>query len=158
MSTDPTGTTPTGTTPTGTTPAEPLPSPATPADPAAAPHDSTTGADDEFSSGDGTGSGEEGESFFGRHSGVLVALMTAIVVVAAAVAGLAYYKNEVDDRNADTAAAFTSSVEERGATVETVECDGDTCAAVISGQAYTILVQEDQDGDQHFGIAAYTGD
>ena len=62
------------------------------------------------------------------------------------------------DRNADTEAAFAENVASQGAEVETIECDGGTCAAVINGQAYTVLVQEDEDGEQHFGISAYSGD
>jgi hypothetical protein len=46
----------------------------------------------------------------------------------------------------------------QGATLETVECEGDTCAAVINGQAYTVLVQKDAKGKQHFGVSAYAGD
>jgi hypothetical protein len=155
MSTDPTGTTP-----TGATPAEPFTSPAA-ADPAAPSHDAgTTGADDLLSSGDGTGSGsgEEHESFFGRHSALLTALMAAVVVVAAAVAGLSYYRGQQNDDDAATEAAFSRSVQDRGATVETVECHGDTCSAVISGSAYTVLVQEDDNGRQHFGVTNYVGD
>jgi hypothetical protein len=75
-----------------------------------------------------------------------------------AIAGLAYYRGELDDRNSANETAFVSSVEDQGATVETVECDGDTCAAVIGGQAYTVLVQEDEDGRKHFGVSAYAGD
>ena len=149
MSTDPTGSTP-----PAATPAEPV-TPAAPAEPATAPAATT---DEVFSSGDGTGAEEEHESFFGRHAGLLVSLMAAIVVVAAAVAGLTYYRGQAADDNAATAQAFRQSVQERGAQVETVECDGDTCAAVIGGSAYTVLVQEDEDGEQHFGVATFTGD
>jgi hypothetical protein len=157
MSTDPTGTTP-----PAATPAQPVMPPAPaggvvpPAagDPAAAP----TATTEEFSSGHGPEAEEERESFFGRHSGLLVALMVAILVVAGAIAGLSYYRGQAADDNAATEAAFRASVQERGATVETVECDGDTCSAVIGGSAYTVLVQEDENGEQHFGVATYTGD
>jgi hypothetical protein len=153
MSTDPTGSTP-----PSATPAEPV-TPATPAEPATAP---TATTDEVFSDGDGdgngNGSGEEPESFFGRYSALLVSLMAAIVVVAAAVAGLTYYRAQMEDDNTATEQAFRQSVQERGASVETVECDGDTCAAVIGGSAYTVLVQEDEDGEQHFGVATFTGD
>ena len=114
-----------------------------------------TPAGEELSSGhDGAG----GESWFGRHVAMLVAAAIAIVVAAVAIAGLAYYRGEMEDRNSANETAFAASVEERGATVETVECDGDTCAAVIGGQAYTVLVQEDEDGEKHFGVSAYAGD
>ena len=129
-------------TPLGTEPAFGAPAGATP-------------AGDELSSGhDGAG----GESWFGRHVAMLVAAAIAIVVAAVAIAGLAYYRGEMEDRNSANETAFAASVEERGATVETVECDGDTCAAVIGGQAYTVLVQEDEDGEKHFGVSAYAGD
>jgi hypothetical protein len=108
--------------------------------------------------GDEIGSGSEGESWFGRHYALLVAAAVAIVVAAVAIAGLAYYRGELDDRNSANETAFVSSVEDQGATVETVECTGDTCAAVIGGQAYTVLVQEDENGEKHFGVSAYAGD
>jgi hypothetical protein len=102
--------------------------------------------------------GSEGESWFGRHYAMLVAAAVAVVVAAVAIAGLAYYRNELDDRNSANETAFAKSVEDQGATVETVECDGDTCAAIIGGQAYTVLVQEDEDGEKRFGVSAYAGD
>jgi hypothetical protein len=108
--------------------------------------------------GEEMSSGSEGESWFGRHQQRVVAAALAIVVAAVAIAGLAYYRGELDDRNSANETAFVSSVEDQGATVETVECDGDTCAAVIGGQAYTVLVQEDEDGRKHFGVSAYAGD
>jgi hypothetical protein len=155
MSTDPTGTTP-----PAATPAEPV-TPVAPAEPAPAPAattDEVFSSGDDDGNGDGNGSGEEPESFFGRYSALLVSLMAAIVVVAAAVAGLTYYRAQMEDDNTATEQAFRQSVQERGASVETVECDGDTCAAVIGGSAYTVLVQEDEDGEQHFGVATFTGD
>lgn len=108
--------------------------------------------------GDEISSGHEGESWFGRHYAMLVAAAVAIVVAAVAIAGLAYYRSELDDRNSANETEFAASIEDQGATVETVECDGDTCAAVIGGQAYTVLVQEDEDGEKHFGVSAYAGD
>ena len=30
--------------------------------------------------------------------------------------------------------------------------------ALADGQAYTVLVQEDEDGEQHFGVSAFVGD
>ena len=83
--------------------------------------------------------------------------MVAIVIAAVAIAGLAYYRNKADDTNTANEAAIAKSVAAQGATVETVECNGDTCAAVISGQAYTVLVQKDAKGKKHFGVSAYAG-
>ncbi|MGY2065593.1 hypothetical protein [Blastococcus sp. SYSU DS0619] len=93
-----------------------------------------------------------------RNSGLLTAVLIAVVVAAIAIAGLILWRGGVDDDNAATEAAFTETVTAQGAEVTTVECDGDTCAAIIGGQAYTVLVQVDEDGEQQFGVAAYTGD
>lgn len=95
--------------------------------------------------------------FFARHSAAITAVMTAVIVAALAIVGLWLYRNNVNDDNAKTEAAFAQSVVEQGAKVDTVECDGDTCAAIIGGQAYTVLVQEDENGKQHFGVSAYAG-
>ena len=93
-----------------------------------------------------------------RNTALLAAAMLAVVVAAIAIAGLILWRGSIDDANAETEAAFTRSVTEQGAEVTTVECEGDTCAAIIGGQAYTVLVQEDDRGEQHFGVVAYTGD
>jgi hypothetical protein len=84
--------------------------------------------------------------------------MVAVIVAAVAVVGLFFYRNSVQDHNAATEAAFTKSVADQGAKVDTVECEGDTCAAIIGGSAYTVLVQKDGGGKQHFGVSAYAGD
>jgi hypothetical protein len=96
--------------------------------------------------------------FVTRHTTTLITLMVAVIVAAAAIAGVVLYRHAVDSRNADTEAAFAKTVAGQGATLETVECSGDTCAAVINGQAYTVLVQEDAQGKQHFGVTNYVGD
>jgi hypothetical protein len=131
MSTDPNGTLP-----TTETAAEPFTAP----DPAAA-----AGPDD------------VDNSFFARHSGLITAVMTAIIVAAVAITGLWLWRNHEDDQNSKTEAAFSKSVVDQGASVDTVECDGGTCAAIIGGQAYTVLVQEDKNGKQHFGVSSYAG-
>ena len=95
--------------------------------------------------------------FITRHTGTLIALMVAVIVAAVAIAGVMLYKDHVNDANAATEAAFTKTVAAQGATLETIECDGGTCAAVINGQAYTVLVQKDAAGKQHFGVSAYAG-
>ncbi|WP_299960572.1 hypothetical protein [uncultured Modestobacter sp.] len=115
-----------------------------------------TGTTDVTGAPDGTTEGEPG--WVTRHTTLLITVMVAVIVAALAIAGLTFYRSSVEDRNADTEAAFAAMVAGQGAAVETVECDGDTCSAVIGGQAYTVLVQEDEDGEQHFGVAAYTGD
>ena len=95
--------------------------------------------------------------FLTRHTATLIALMVAVIVAAVAIAGVMLYQDRRNDANADTEAAFTQKVAGQGATLETIECHGDTCAAVINGQAYTVLVQEDAAGTQHFGVSAYAG-
>jgi hypothetical protein len=156
MSTDPNGTSP-----TGATPAEPFPAPVT-TDPASAAGTTDpataagpTGADDVLSSGEGAEGEDEG--FFARHSGLITAAMTAVIVAAVAIAGLWLWRDHVADQNAATEAAFSKQVEQQGASVDTVECDGGTCSAIIGGQAYSVLVQKDAQGKQHFGVASYAG-
>jgi uncharacterized protein HemX len=112
------------------------------------------------STNEGTlGSVEEAQpGFITRHTTTLITLMVAVIVAAAAIAGVTLYRHNVDQQNSDTEAAFAKTVSAQGATLETIECDGGTCAAVINGQAYTVLVQEDSKGKQHFGVSAYAGD
>lgn len=102
--------------------------------------------------------GEQEPGFFERHSGVIVSVATAVIVAALAVVGVFLWKQNEDDANTDTAAAVTDFIEGQGGTVETIECEGGTCHAIVDNQAYTVLVQEDEDGDQHFGLTGYTGD
>jgi putative exporter of polyketide antibiotics len=96
--------------------------------------------------------------FITRHTTTLITLMVAVIVAAVAIAGVVLWRNHLDEANADTEAAFAKTVAGQGASLETVECSGDTCAAVINGQAYTVLVQEDGKGNQHFGVTNYVGD
>jgi uncharacterized protein HemX len=95
--------------------------------------------------------------FVTRHTATLITLMVAVIVAAVAIAGVMLYKNRIDNDNSRTEAAFAKTVAAQGASLETVECDGGTCAAVINGQAYTVLVQKDAAGKQHFGVSAYSG-
>ncbi|SNR56015.1 hypothetical protein [Blastococcus mobilis] len=97
-------------------------------------------------------------SWVQQHKSLLVAALVAVAVVAAAIGGVAWYRGMVDDRDAATEAAFAQNIAQQGAEVETVDCNGDTCSAVIGGTAYTVLVQEDANGEQHFGVAAFVGD
>jgi uncharacterized protein HemX len=101
---------------------------------------------------------ETAPGLIARHTATLIALMVAVIVAAVAIAGVMVHEDRVEDDNNRTEAAFATTVEAQGATLETVECDGDTCAAVIQGQGYTVLVQEDDEGEQHFGVSAYSGD
>ncbi|GAB3358932.1 hypothetical protein [Modestobacter lapidis] len=150
MSTD--GTTPTGTGATGSTTAG-----------SPAPTTTGPGTPDLIASHPGDPAGpvsvEDAEpGWITRHTTLLITLLTAVIVAAVAVTGLVYFRAAQDDRNADTEAAFAETVAAQGAALETVECDGDTCAAIVGGQAYTVLVQEDENGEQHFGVSAYVGD
>ena len=138
-----------GTTPTDTTPAAPSATEAATTEPATA----------EATNQGTLAEAEETEpGFITRHTSTLITLMVAVIVAAVAIAGVTVYRHNVDKKNADTEAAFTRTVSGQGATLETVECHGDTCSAVINGQAYTVLVQEDGKGKQHFGVANYVGD
>ncbi|MGQ4818180.1 hypothetical protein ACQ1ZK_13610, partial [Enterococcus faecium] len=104
-------------------------------------------------------SGPSGEPGWAqRNSGLLIAAMVAVVVVAIAIAGLILWRGGIDVGNAATEAAVTRAIAEQGGEVETVECDDDVCAAIIGGQAYTVLVQLEEDGERHIGIGAYVGD
>src|SRR4051794_32760621 len=136
MSTDPNGTHP-----TGEPPAEPFAPPAVPV---------PAQTDDVLVS-------DADESFFARHSGLITAVMTAVIVAVVAIAGAWLWHNHVDDKNTATEAAFSKSVKDQGASVDTVECNGGRCDAIIGGQAYSVLVQKDANGKQHFGVSAYAG-
>jgi uncharacterized protein HemX len=142
-----------GTNPTDPTPAAPEQTPAT-----ETPQPTTT----EPATSEGTlasvESTEAEPGFIARHTTTLITVMVAVIIAAVAIAGVSMYRHNVDQKNSDTAAAFTKTVAAQGATLETVECGGDTCAAVINGQAYTVLVQKDAKGKQHFGVSAYAGD
>jgi hypothetical protein len=117
-----------------------------------------TGAPGATAFAEGAAPTEEPEpTFFTRHSTLITAVMAAVIVAAVAIVGLWLYRGNIDDENAATEAAFTKTVVDQGATVDTVECDGDTCAAIISGSAYTVLVQKDENGKRHFGVSAYAG-
>jgi hypothetical protein len=155
-STNPTDPTPAAPTTTEPTTAEPTTAEPTTAGPAASEQTATE------STSEGTlANVEETESapgFIARHTTTLITAMVAVIVAAAAIAGVSIYKHNVDEANTDTAAAFAKSLAQQGATPETIECDGDECAAIIQGQAYTVLVQEDAKGKQHFGIVSYTGE
>ena len=133
-----------------------------PAQPAVPPTFAAAGGADGVGSGVEPGaiaSGPSGEPGWAqRNRGVLIAAMVAVVVAAIAIAGLILWRGGMDRDNSATEAAVRQAIAERGGEVETVECDGDVCAAIIGGQAYTVLVQEDEDGERHFGIGAYVGD
>ena len=126
----------------------------------------STTSEGQFGTEPGTGQGfpeggpvaEPQPGWVTRHTTLLTTVMVAVIVAALAIAGLTYYRHSIDERNDDTEAAVTEMIAGQGATLETVECDGDTCAAIIQGQAYTVLVQEDEDGEQHFGVTPFVGD
>lgn len=82
----------------------------------------------------------------------------AIIAVAAALVSLFFYRESVADGNADTEAAVRDFIDDKGGEVESVQCDGGSCSAIVDGAAYTVLVHEDEDGEQTFGVATYSGD
>lgn len=130
---------------------EPTPVPAEPTDTAA-----TSASEGTLANVEPTET-EKTAGFISRHTTTLITLMLAVIVAAAAIAGVALYRHDVDQANADTEAAFARTVAGQGATLETVDCSGGTCDAIINGQAYTVLVQEDAEGQQHFGVSSFVG-
>jgi hypothetical protein len=105
---------------------------------------------------DGTVAGEPG--WVARNTNALIAALLVVIVAALAIAAVVLYRNQRDDANADTEAAVTQFLSGQDLQVETIDCSGDTCAVIVGGQAATVLVQEDDKGDQHFGVSAYSGD
>ena len=103
------------------------------------------------------GAGEREPGWITRHTSALIGVMAAVVVAALAIIGVGLYRHHVDQRDSDNEAAFRANVTAQGATLETVECHGDTCAAIINNQAYSVLVQTDAKGTKHFGVSAFTG-
>ena len=148
----------------GTNPTDPTPSATDTFQPAGASATATmtgpTQSSDQTSTSEGT-LGEQQEErepgFVSRHTTTLITLMVAVIVAAAAIAGVALYRHNQDQANTATEAAFAQMLAGQGAAPETVECSGDTCSAVIQGQAYTVLVQEDANGEQHFGVTNFIG-
>jgi hypothetical protein len=165
MSTD--GTTPTGTPATGATPeTDALPAtdttPGTGATPASPPATAETeqpagGTTTGEIANDSAATEEAAPGWVARHTTTLITVMVAVIVAVAAITGLVLYRHHTDQANAATEAAFTKVVTGQGATLETVECNGGTCAAVINGAAYTVLVQKDDNGKQHFGVTDFVG-
>jgi hypothetical protein len=107
-------------------------------------------------------SGQEYETesepgWFERNATLVISVSVAIIAVAAALVTLFFYRESVDEQNADTEEAVTDFIEEQGQEVESVQCDAGSCSAIVEGAAYTVLVHEDDDGDQSFGVANYSG-
>ena len=95
--------------------------------------------------------------WFERNATLVISVSVAVIAVAAALVTLFFYRESVDQRNADTEDAVTDYIEEQGQEVESVRCDEGSCSAIVEGAAYSVLVHEDEDGDQTFGIANYSG-
>ncbi|MGY1753774.1 hypothetical protein [Blastococcus sp. SYSU D01042] len=103
--------------------------------------------------------GEEPEpGWFDRNATLVIAVSVAVIAAAAALVTLFFYRESMAEADEDTEAAVRAFVEEQGQDVESVQCDEGTCSAIVGGAAYTVLVHEDEDGEQTFGVAAYTGD
>jgi hypothetical protein len=135
-----TGPTPAGATPTGGLPAQ----------------GAVPGSTEQLT--DGSAPEEPREpGWVSRNTTLLITLLLAVIVAGCAVIGVGVYRHNQNQTDSDNEAAFRANVAAQNATVETVECHGDTCSAVIGGQAYSVLVQEDAKGKKHFGVAAYNG-
>ncbi len=96
--------------------------------------------------------------WFDRNATLVISVSVAVIAVAAALVTLFFYRESLEKDKGDTEAAVREFVEKQGGEVESVQCDERSCAAIVGGTAYTVLVQEDEDGEQHFGITAYVGD
>ena len=104
------------------------------------------------------GEPESEPGWFERNATLVISVSVAVIAVAAALVTLFFYRESVDSQNADTEDAVTDFIEQQGQEVESVECDEGNCSAIVDGAAYSVLVHEDEDGDQSFGVAGYTGD
>ncbi|SOC50302.1 hypothetical protein SAMN05660748_3048 [Blastococcus aggregatus] len=108
--------------------------------------------------GGAAGPAEEPEpGWFDRNATLVISVSVAIIAAAAALVSLFFYRESVDEKNADTESAVSDFVEEQGGEVESVQCDEDSCTAIVDGAAYSVLVHEDEDGEQTFGVSAYAG-
>lgn len=105
---------------------------------------------------DETGWGNE-PGWFDRNATLVISVSVAIIAVAAALVTLFFYRESMDEANADTESAVSDFVEEQGGEVESVQCGEGSCTAIVDGAAYSVLVHEDEDGDQTFGVSAYAG-
>lgn len=109
--------------------------------------------------GGSDGPAEDSEpGWFDRNATLVISVSVAVIAVAAALVTLFFYRESIAEANEDTEAAVREFVEEQGQEVASVQCDEDTCSVIVDGAAYTVLVHEDEDGDQTFGVSAYTGD
>ena len=111
-----------------------------------APGDPFPGADNESEPG-----------WFERNATLVISVSVAVIAVAAALVTLFFYRESVDEQNADTEDAVADFIEEQGQEVESVRCDEGSCSAIVEGAAYSVLVHEDEDGDRTFGVANYSG-
>lgn len=103
-------------------------------------------------------SGEEPEAgWFDRNATLVISVSVAVIAVAAALVTLFFYRESMAEADEDTEAAVASFVEEKGGEVESVQCADGSCTAIVDGAAYSVLVHEDEDGDQTFGVSAYAG-
>jgi len=154
MSTDNTG----STEPNWAGPAEPnVAGPTPPAGfPAPGTATGSTGSTEQLT--DGSAPEEPREpGWISRNTTLLISLLLAVIVAGCAIIGVGVYRHNQNQTDHQNEAAFRASVTTQGASVETVECSGDTCRAIVGGQAYSVLVQKDAKGKKHFGVAAFNG-
>ena len=114
---------------------------------------SSTPAGEQFPDADN----EAEPGWFERNATLVISVSVAVIAVAAALITLFFYRESVDEQNADTEDAVADFIEEQGQEVESVQCDEGSCSAIVEGAAYSVLVHEDEDGDRTFGVAGYAG-
>lgn len=102
-------------------------------------------------------SGEREAGWFDRNATLVISVSVAVIVVAAALVSLFFYRESLEEGNRDTESAVSDFVEEQGGEVESVQCDDGSCTAIVDGAAYSVLVHEDEDGEQTFGLSTYAG-
>lgn len=100
---------------------------------------------------------ESEPGWFERNATLVISVSVAVIAVAAALITLFFYRESVDQQNADTEDAVTKFIEDQGQKVQSVQCEDGSCSAIVDGAAYSVLVHEDENGDQTFGIANYNG-
>lgn len=104
-----------------------------------------------------TGEPESESGWFERNATLVISISVAVIAVVAALVTLFLYRESVDGHNADTEQAVSDFVEEKGGEVESVQCAEGSCTAIVDGAAFSVLVHEDEDGEQTFGVSAYAG-
>lgn len=85
----------------------------------------------------------------------LIGIVTAVLGVLAVLAVV--QGHERSQQQAGDKAAATAFLSSRGGKVDSIDCRPGHCTALINGTPYTVVIQTDDDGTRHIGVAAYTG-